>query len=238
MRFSLSLLISSRFMVWFTLVTIGLVVVFQYSGADEFIGRIFFDASLQAFPLKNDFWARDVLHHWGRKLMLTVWGGLFVAWIICWLLAFRWPGLRHYRRALAYLVLVMTLSIVVVNVGKRVTNTDCPWDLVEFGGERQHYRIFEDKPESLPAGRCFPAGHASGGYSLLGLFFVAVSWGWRRPWLGLLPSLGIGSVFSVAQWSRGAHFPSHDMVTLWLCWLIAWLFYAKVFRGDLGQSKK
>jgi membrane-associated PAP2 superfamily phosphatase len=38
-------------------------------------------------------------------------------------------------------------------------------------------------------------------------------------------ALGLGGVFGLAQQLRGAHFLSHDVWTLMICWLIALALY-------------
>jgi membrane-associated PAP2 superfamily phosphatase len=52
--------------------------------------------------------------------------------------------------------------------------------------------------------------------------------------------LGLGVIFGLAQQARGAHFLSHDLVSLGICWLCAafWcrLFYADALRLEAVNS--
>lgn len=143
---------------------------------------------------------------------------------------------RPLRRAGAYLALVILLGTGLVALGKRTTNVDCPWDTVPYGGDRPYVRLFADRPDGLPPGRCFPAGHSAGGFSLLGLYFVFRE---RRRALaraGLAVGLAMGTVFAFGQWVRGAHFASHDLWSVIVCWLVAYGLYALAFRGRLWDA--
>jgi len=100
---------------------------------------------------------------------------------------------------------------------KRLSPVACPWDLARYGGDSTYLRTFEYSFGLADAGHCFPAGHASGGFALLALYFAAYLYA-RRPALFLLPGLLVGTVFALGQQARGAHFLSHDLWSLSLCW--------------------
>jgi membrane-associated PAP2 superfamily phosphatase len=216
--------------VWPSVVFLYLLVLLQMGGVDEFVAGLFYDPSQRLFPLKHNFWAEQVLHDGGQSLMKAL--GLMV--LAMWLASLRIVRLYAWRRTLAYVLLVMLLSVGVANLGKALSNMDCPWDLVEFGGSRLHFGLFQDKPDDLPRGRCFPGGHSSGGFALFALFFVGRSLGCQRAWLTLAPAFLIGGVFALDQWARGAHFPSHDLTTAYLCWMIALGTHAWLFRHEEG----
>jgi membrane-associated PAP2 superfamily phosphatase len=48
--------------------------------------------------------------------------------------------------------------------------------------------------------------------------------------VALIGVLAIGSLFSIAQQSRGAHFISHDLTSALIAWLICLALYMKVMR--------
>jgi membrane-associated PAP2 superfamily phosphatase len=102
---------------------------------------------------------------------------------------------------------------------------DCPWDLLRYGGDRAYFGWYSSRPASMPDASCFPAGHAGAGYAWVALyfFFLARRPGWR--WRGLAIGLGAGAIFGAAQQLRGAHFLSHDLWTLMICWSMALLLY-------------
>jgi len=140
--------------------------------------------------------------------------------------------MKLWRRPLAYLLLATLLSTAAVGLLKRWTNVDCPWDLLRYGGDRTYYSLFMHRPSILGQARCFPAGHASAGYAWTALYFFLLSTrpGWR--WWGLGFALGLGALFGVTQQLRGAHFLSHDVCTLMVCWLIALALYLLMLGRD------
>ena len=216
--------------VWPSIRFFYLLALLQLGGVDEFVAGLFFDPGQAMFPLKHDFLAEQVLHDGGQSMMKGL--GLMV--IAMWLASLRIIRLYAWRKLLGYCVMAILLGVGTANLGKAITNMDCPWDLAEFGGPRLHFGLFQDKPDDLPRGRCFPGGHSSGGFALFALFFVGRRRGYRRAWLTLTPALLIGGVFALDQWARGAHFPSHDLTTAYLCWMIALGTYAWLFRYEEG----
>lgn len=127
--------------------------------------------------------------------------------------ALRWPLLR--------LIGSVALATGVISLIKQHSGMDCPWDLAQYGGSRPYYSLFDIRPTGLHASGCFPAGHASGGYAWLALYFFALAT--KPQWAGraLALALAAGAVFGIGQQLRGAHFMSHDVWTAALCWFIA-----------------
>ena len=145
----------------------------------------------------------------GGRISLIHRGGSALVWTIGLCgdrhRARRTPGsvkLRPYRRKAAYLVVGMALCATVVGVLKLATNVDCPRDLEGFGGTHPYVQLFEDRPDGLPRGRCFPGSHASTGFALMGFLFRA----FRHQSHGRLAScsalaVALGTIFSIGQQS-------------------------------------
>jgi membrane-associated PAP2 superfamily phosphatase len=90
----------------------------------------------------------------------------------------------------------------------------CPWAITRYGGEAPYIHFFDSLPPGMPpdCGKCFPAGHASGGFALIGLYYL-----FDRPrnrWLGLLFGMTCGWTMGLYQMFKGAHFLSHTIVTM------------------------
>lgn len=156
-----------------------------------------------------------ILHRGGHGLSIAAWLATLVAWFVA----------RRRRsalqRPLAFLLLSVLASTLLVSWVKSWSNMDCPWDIDGLGGTRAYLDLLSPRPSALPQGRCFPAGHASSGYAWVALYFVflAVRPAWR--WRGLAIGIGAGALFGLAQQLRGAHFLSHDLWTLAICWCVA-----------------
>lgn len=170
-----------------------------------------------AWSLKNSVVLETLLHRGGRLLSQLAWAGVLVATLWHW----RTPSAQRWTRPAARLLVAVLASTAVVAWLKATTHMDCPWDLAGFGGDRPFVALFEHRPAGLGAPGCFPAAHAAGGYAWVALyfFFLAVAPRWRH--VGLAAGLLAGLVFGLAQQLRGAHFLSHDIASLAVCWAVA-----------------
>ncbi|QOR38053.1 phosphatase PAP2 family protein [Billgrantia diversa] len=157
------------------------------------------------------------LHRGGRQLSQWL-GGLV---ILALLASHVSPKLLRWRRALWYLFLAVASATFSVAAIKQLVTMECPWDLARYGGKLPFIGLLEARPADLPDTACFPAGHASAGYAWVALYFFFSFTLPRLRWAGLTIGLGLGLLFGVAQQLRGAHFLSHDLWTLMLCWTIS-----------------
>lgn len=174
-----------------------------------------------AWSLRHTWVTQHLVHQWGRELSIAAWLTVLAAWLVA---RFR-PGWRGLQRPLLYLLVTVALSTLLVSSTKSWSNVDCPWDLARYGGARAYVGLFEPKAAGAAHGVCFPAGHASGGYAWLALYFFLwmVKPQWR--WWGLAAGLGAGLLFGISQQLRGAHFLSHDVAAAAICWTCAVLTF-------------
>ena len=161
------------------------------------------------------------IHHGGKQLSLAL-------WVMALMLRLRIrdaSAFANWRRPLTYLLLATLAATMLVSGLQMLTSMDCPWDMQGYGGLRPYIALFDVRPDGLKSAACFPAGHASAGYCWVALyfFFAALVPRWR--WRGLAFGLGLGAVFGLSQQLRGAHFLSHDVMTLLICWLTALASY-------------
>ena len=186
-----------------------------------------------AWTLKTAYVTQDLLHAAGRQASKYLW----VATALMVAIATLVHQARQWRRPLIYLLLATALSTAAVALLKRWTNMDCPWDLLRYGGDNTYYGLFTHRPSVLGHAKCFPAGHASAGYAWIALYFFFMSVRPRGRWWGLGFALGLGATFGIAQQLRGAHFISHDLWTLMICWLVALALYVPMLgRRRAGLS--
>ena len=101
----------------------------------------------------------------------------------------------------------------------------CPWDLKSFGGFADYGSGWFVSP--VQAGRCFPSGHAAGGFSLVALMFAGIAADHTRlRTIGLVAALCAGTAFSVVRIAQGAHFLSHNLWSAAIDWCAAALVFA------------
>ncbi|WP_368541448.1 phosphatase PAP2 family protein [Enterobacter soli] len=204
----------ARFYGYQLLVLIALAVVFTWLSRtetlDKWITGYWYDAATQSFPLQKNH-LLDLLNHRLAKYIAIALGAValfYGAWT------------RNARLVTA--ALLMGVGALAVGVLKSISHHSCPWDLVEYGGKAVSYPLFSAAPADSGPGRCFPGGHASSGFMVMGLFFAF----WReRPrlaWSLVALGLALGLAMGYGQVMRGAHFFSHN---LWAGW---WVWFSQV----------
>jgi len=202
-------------------VFVALIATIQLTNADWHLATFLYASEGGDWALRKAFLTETLIHRRGHDLSIVLWAGTLVAWLV----SLRNPRLRAWRRPLGYLLLAVAASTLAISTLKAVSNMDCPWDVSGLGGTRPHLTLFDLRPHGLPRGRCFPAGHASGGYAWMALYFALLMVRPRWRWFGLAAGAGVGLVYGIAQQLRGAHFLSHDLWTIAICWSIALVLY-------------
>lgn len=134
----------------------------------------------------------------------------------------RIPLIGHLpRRQLIATVTVIAMCPLTVSVGKMLTNVHTPAELTRYGGTAHYLKVIEPVPPEarhLKRGLGFPAGHASGGFSLIGLSLLAERRRIQR-WL-IASSITLGWIMGIYQMLKGVHFLSHTVISMLLCWVI------------------
>lgn len=200
-----------------TALVVPLTLLLQYGGIDIWVADHFYDFTKGRWRFADSWLANTVVHDWGRNMIAVI----FLLSLVLLVTSLWRRGLRRWRRELGYLAVTMLLTTALAGIGKHLTNVDCARDLERYGGSRPYVELLADKPGHLPRGACFPGGHSSGAFALFALVFLAaLHWPRYTPHVVTLV-LMLGLSYAVTQWGRGAHFPSHDLWSAYLAWLVA-----------------
>ena len=213
------------------LVIVALAIVSEYSGLDMAIARLFFDADTQSWPLKSNFWTAGVLHSGGRDLVVYTMSAVLLFLVATFFLR----RIRPYRKGAAYLLLGSLPGPAIVAILKSTTRIYTPWDLEVFGGDKPYLRLFDAAPPDMPAGHGFPGGHSSGGFAFVSAYFLLAAYKSAYRYYGLTLGLVLGFAFAFTQEVRGAHFLSHDLFSLVVCWYAALAVATLMLRRELAQ---
>jgi membrane-associated PAP2 superfamily phosphatase len=215
---------------WPLLLFVAAALLFGTTSIDTMIaGAAFFQEADQQWRGSGNWWIDQVIHTGGRWAVRLVVALALAQWIA----SFIDDTLEHLRRSAAYLAIAIVTTVGVVGLLKTLTNVDCPWDLQAFGGHFPYVQLFAARPDDLRRAHCFPAAHASSGYALMALYFVAYERSRRLALAGLSIGLAFGLIFGIAQQARGAHFASHDLWSAFLAWIVCLTLYVFVFRARL-----
>jgi membrane-associated PAP2 superfamily phosphatase len=208
------------------LAVVLLAIVSEYSGLDLYLEKLVYDPVTHSWPFRSLLLTRGILHTGGHDLVVL----LAVSVLAALLASFRVAALVPYRGMLLFILVAGVTGPAIVSLLKSTTHIYTPWRLAQFGGDMPYVRLFDSAPAGSPPGHAFPGGHASGGYAWFGPYLLLLAAGSRKRVLALLFPLLLGGLFGATQELRGAHFLSHDLIALAICWLAS-LFWAVVFLG-------
>jgi membrane-associated PAP2 superfamily phosphatase len=205
------------------------IMVLEYLNIDYIFSSFFYDSQHHQWPLRNFWLTKKVLHDWAHRADIALEVTIFCVLI----LSLFTTSLKKYKKPLAFLLLASLSGPVFVLMLKNSTHIYCPWDLTIFGADKPYIHLFDRVDDSLQVGNCVPGGHSSGGFAVLSLyyFFMLIKPEYKLHGLGI--GLISGSVFGLAQEMRGAHFLSHDITSLAICWLLSSVFFLVFFYKDL-----
>ena len=216
---------------------LAVFAVFELTPLDLFIQDRLYDFAAQRWLVDSEDAGPRLAFYTGPKALIILGG---IALIVVAAGPERWRQALHIpspsRRNVA--VAVLTLGSVPALIGqlKAATNVFCPSEIRRYGGDVCFVRVLERFPESdRPArrGRCFPAGHASGGFALIGLLGLARTRCQRA--LAISVSFGAGGAMGFYQMAKGAHYLSHTVITAIIAW-IGFLLWRRVLRVEVNAS--
>ncbi|URO00569.1 phosphatase PAP2 family protein [Leclercia adecarboxylata] len=211
-----------RFYGYQLIVLLVLAGVFTWLSRAETLDRMltgyWYDAATQHFPLQQNA-LLDLLNHRLAKYLTIALAAVTLLY-------------GAYRRNAQWVTgaLLMGLGTAVVGIMKAISHHSCPWDLVEYGGKALSYPLFGTAPVGSGPGRCFPGGHASSGFMVMGLFFTFWHERPRLAWAMVAAGILLGLAMGYGQVMRGAHFFSHN---LWAGW---WVWFSQVVAYGLVSA--
>jgi membrane-associated PAP2 superfamily phosphatase len=193
---------------------------------DIWFQNLFWDQDHWLIP--HEAWWGIALAYKGPKACLIVFALFLIIVAIKPALSKSWMT----RRRSIYLLLCLALVPAICSQLRSITHMSTPLDLKMYGGAFEHLLLFQTKPAVYPS-NAFPAAHASGGFSLLGL-----AWAWPDPQRrirGLVIGLVAGVWMGGYQIARGEHLLSHTIVTMVLAWVIT-LILARWLKPESQEA--
>ena len=230
---------------------IGLAIfmIFDLTLLDEAISNWLYYPE-GAFPFAHDRFFENLTHRWPR--IIPNWTG--EAALIGSVLSFVWPLIKPerddglirrlealriapllrftalHRRDFLFVVVAFAITTGMIHFFKSHTSIYCPVETTLYGGIQEKKEWFENFNlfREAGAGRCWPGGHASGGFTMLALYFVARRYRWRYAKATLYAALVLGMIYGTTRIFQGWHFMSHTFwagVIVWLSTLLTALAF-------------
>jgi len=194
-----------------------LIMLASVTSIDMSLQQLVFHADASQWWIdQNAFLPRLVFYNAPRIVLAVV--ALATIVLLAWPASSR-PGLFRTRQ-LVFALGVLLMVPAATNLVKRYSGVPCPYQIEQFGGDRQHVPVAKalTVAHDTSAGHCWPSGHASTGFAFMGLAYLA---GTRSRRNGiLLAAIAAGVVTGTYQVLKGAHFPSHVIGTFLLALFI------------------
>ena len=208
---------------------VGLILLLAWdaSGVDFPLSRLFGNG--EGFALRHHWLVQQVLHDalaHGLQLIFVLLGVnvLFPPPVI---------GAMPRAQRLGWWLMSL-LCALPISLLKHQSRVSRPWNFAEFGGSAHdlaHLSLAASRGGGDGgAGHCFPAGHVSNAFALVGGTFALRTVSMRASRLWLASVCATGFVLGVMQPLRGADFPSHSLWTAWISWTVR--------RAAVGTRRK
>jgi membrane-associated PAP2 superfamily phosphatase len=194
------------------------LIVFELTNLDIVVQDLFFDFKTQQWILDRNDRILDLIFYSGIKKVLI----LFALAILVALIVFHKKTIVNtYKKGLVIILLSAIFVPSIIGGLKAVTNTPCPKNIEHYGGNYPNITVFGRYPKDFKQEckiRCWPAGHASGGFALLSLFFLFKRTSNRKKAI-IFASMS-GWSMGIYKILIGDHFLSHTLITMFLAWTI------------------
>ncbi|TKI71121.1 phosphatase PAP2 family protein [Sulfurimonas crateris] len=202
----------------------ALFLLFEFTNIDVFVQEFFYDEVIQKWLLSHQKGSLlDTLFYTGIKKVIIVFG-VFILFLYLYSFKDSVQTLKEYRRGLLTVWLSIAVVPLVVGALKAISNVPCPCDFEHFGGGYPYIRVLDAMPQEIVKKfKCYPAGHASGGFALMSLFFL-----FKEPknrYIALVTAITIGWSMGLYKMLIGHHYLSHTVITMVLAWLLILLIY-------------
>ncbi|MDY0195728.1 MAG: phosphatase PAP2 family protein [Sulfurovaceae bacterium] len=211
------------------------LITFQFTNFDLAVQDLFYNFQNSTWLLsnKNNWFLHFILYSGEKKLVL-----IFGISVVLALIFFRKNKIvSDYKSGL--MIVAFSLIVVPFTVGqlKGNTNMPCPCQLDRYGGKFPEIKLFNSYPSNFiqtQKAKCYPAGHASGGFALMGLYFLFKTK--RNKRLALTSAFLTGWITGLYKMMNGDHFLSHTITTMLLAWILIFLVSKIVY--NVTQDKE
>jgi membrane-associated PAP2 superfamily phosphatase len=199
------------------IILIAVLALFQFSNIDILVQNFFYNFETKSWIIDKDEPILKFFLYDGLKNALII---IAVA-ILFSLIFFRKKALiQEYKKGLIIVLLSAILVPSIIGSLKAITNTPCPCNIVDFNGTYPDIKVFDSYPKDFvqtSKAKCWPGGHASGGFALMALFFL-----FKTPInkkRALIAGLVVGWSMGTYKMLLGDHFLSHTIITMIIAWL-------------------
>lgn len=194
------------------------ILFFGFSEVDIWVQSQFYDSISHRWVVDHqNQLVRFIFYDGIKRILIIVAALLLLATIGLW----KRPSFAPYKKGMIAVLLSAIFVPVIVGSLKAITNMPCPKNIETFGGVYPRTCVWEKyrtQECNLKKQKCWPAGHASGGFALLSLVFLFRTR--RNKIIAAVSAMIIGWSMGTYKMLIGDHFLSHTVITMILAWLI------------------
>jgi len=204
------------------------VIFFGVSGTDIWVQNHFYNPANHQWMLDREDSLLSFIFYDGIKRLIIIFNVLVLITLI---VGWKKPFLSRYRKGLIIVLLSSIFVPVIVGSFKATTNIPCPKNLEIYGGVYPHTCVWEKYPSTFcnqKKIKCWPAGHASGGFALLSLYYLFQKR--RAKIIAISGVMVVGWSMGTYKMLIGDHFLSHTVITMIMAWLIVSIIVAILGR--------
>ena len=199
-------------------ILIAVIALFQFTQLDIFVQNLFYNFEAKKWIIDKDEPLLKFFFYDGIKNLLIV----FAFAIFLSLVFLRKNELvQEYKKGLIIVLLAAIFVPSIIGSLKAITNTPCPCNIVHFNGIYPDVKVFDSYPKDFvqpSKAKCWPAGHSSGGFALMALFFLFKTPTNQKK--ALVGALIIAWSMGTYKMLLGDHFLSHTIITMLMSWII------------------
>jgi len=205
-----------------TIILLSSIILFGVTSLDITIQDYFFDYTSFSWILDSSNSTLKFLLYDGIKKLL-----IFVAilFIVVFIFFRNKPNIKLYKQGIAIVILSAIFVPGITGGLKKMTNMPCPKNEIQYGGKMERTTVWEKYIQpyaSMDRIACWPAGHASGGFALMSLFFLFKTR--KNKLIALYGAISLGWAMGLYKMAIGDHFFSHTLITMLIAWLIILIF--------------
>lgn len=213
----------------------AVILVFEFTNFDLDFQMLFYNPETKTWFLSKTNHLLDLIFYSGFKKLFIIFSSIVVL-ITIFSFFKKIDLLERYKKGLVVISLAFIL-VPSLAYFKNVTNVPCPVDIVEFGGTAPDIKVLEFYPKDYvqeKKQRCWPAGHATMGFSLMALYFLFKTS--RNKNIALVFGIMVGVLTGGYKILIGDHFLSHTLVTMILAWLVILLINKFVNKLSIKKT--
>ncbi|MBF0264937.1 MAG: phosphatase PAP2 family protein [Gammaproteobacteria bacterium] len=190
------------------------IIFFEYTSADLIVEQFFYDYNAHHWLINQNQALLKFIFYDGVKALFVL---FLLTLIVLIFFTDKFQQLKPYKKGMIIVLISCICVVGFVNFLKAITNTPCPKQITEFEGDYPYSKLF-DTVDLDTYFRCWPAGHASGGFALMSLFFLFR--GRKAKIAGLVTGISIGWSTGLYKMLIGDHFLSHTVDSMLIAWII------------------